>query len=217
MRNRRSPARLRRATSRGKGTGRSPNAEPPETRAPASRRLARQRNWKKPQRGTAGDPRFCVAPSRAAKEPEETPMRNRRSPARPRRVVSRGKGTGRNPNAEPPETRAPASRRLARQRNWKKPQCGTAGAPRVRVAEPRAAKSFKAAPHNSAARRAKSFPPSAACKFLDLPPVNLRNLHLHLTKNPFAGRPPHLCGVALNNRQCETAGNPRPSRRSPAV
>jgi len=30
-----------------------------------------------------------------------------------------------------------------------------------------------------------SFPPSAACKFLDLPPVNLRNLHLHLTKNPF--------------------------------
>ena len=43
-----------------------------------------------------------------------------------------------------------------------------------------------------------SFPPSAACKFLDLPPVNLRNLHLHLTKNPFASRPPHLCGVTLN-------------------
>ena len=42
-----------------------------------------------------------------------------------------------------------------------------------------------------------SFPPSAACKFLDLPPVNLRNLHLHLTKNPFASRPPHLCGVTL--------------------
>ena len=56
---------------------------------------------------------------------------------------------------------------------------------------------LKATPHNSAARRAMSFPPSAACKFLDLPPVNLRNLHLHLTKNPFAGRPPHLCGVAL--------------------
>ena len=55
----------------------------------------------------------------------------------------------------------------------------------------------KATPHNSAARPAMSFPPSAACKFLDLPPVNLRNLHLHLTKNPFAGRPPHLCGVAL--------------------
>ena len=27
--------------------------------------------------------------------------------------------------------------------------------------------------------------------------VNLRNLHLHLTKNPFAGQPPHLRGVAL--------------------
>ena len=51
--------------------------------------------------------------------------------------------------------------------------------------------------HNSAARLAMSFPPSAACKFLDLHPVNLRNLHLHLTKNPFASRPPHLCGVTL--------------------
>jgi len=40
----------------------------------------------------------------------------------------------------------------------------------------------KVTPHNSAARLAMSFPPSAACKFLDLPPVNLRNLHLHLTK-----------------------------------
>ena len=45
-----------------------------------------------------------------------------------------------------------------------------------------------------------SFPSSAACKFLDLPPVSLRNLHLHRTKNPFAGRPPHLCGVALKKR-----------------
>ena len=53
----------------------------------------------------------------------------------------------------------------------------------------------RAPPRNSAARQAMSFPPSAACKFLDLPPVNLRNLHL--TKNPFAGRPPHLCGVAF--------------------
>ena len=59
-------------------------------------------------------------------------------------------------------------------------------------------KSIKAPPHNSAARLAMSFPPSAACKFLDLHPVNLRNLHLHLTKNPFASRPPHLCGVTLN-------------------
>ena len=56
---------------------------------------------------------------------------------------------------------------------------------------------LKAPPHNSAARLAMSFPPSASCKFLDLPPVNLRNLHLHLTKNPFASRPPHLRGVTL--------------------
>ena len=58
-------------------------------------------------------------------------------------------------------------------------------------------KRFKASPHNSAARLAMPFPPSAACKFLDLHPVNLRNLHLHLTKNPFASRPPHLRGVTL--------------------
>ena len=52
------------------------------------------------------------------------------------------------------------------------------GAPFVCVA----CNEWKALPHNSAARLAMSFPPSAACKFLDLPPVNLRNLHLHLTK-----------------------------------
>ena len=62
----------------------------------------------------------------------------------------------------------------------------------------RTCRRIKAPPHNSAARLALSFPPSAACRFLDLPPVNLRNLHLHLTKNPFASRPPHLCGVTLN-------------------
>ena len=55
----------------------------------------------------------------------------------------------------------------------------------------------KATPHNLAARRAMSFPPSVACRFFDLHPVNLQNLHLHLTKNPFASRPPHLCGVTL--------------------
>ena len=59
----------------------------------------------------------------------------------------------------------------------------------------------KVTPHNSAARLAMSFPPSAACKFLDLPPVNLRNLHLHLTKNLFAGWLPHLYGVAVNLRR----------------
>ena len=65
------------------------------------------------------------------------------------------------------------------------------------MVSPKCSKLFKVTPHNSAARLAMSFPPSAACKFLDLPPVNLRNLHLHLTKNPFASRPPHLCGVTL--------------------
>ena len=53
---------------------------------------------------------------------------------------------------------------------------------------------------NSAARLARSFPPSAACKSLDLLPVNLRNLHLHLMKNPFAGQPLHLCAVPPRNR-----------------
>ena len=64
-----------------------------------------------------------------------------------------------------------------------------------------------------------SFPPSAACKFLDLPPVNLRNLHLHLTKNPFASRPPHLCGVTLKNLRNEPSSMgvsaPKGSRRRP--
>ena len=41
------------------------------------------------------------------------------------------------------------------------------------------------------------FPPSAACRFFDLPPVNLQNLPLHLTKNSFASAPTHLCGIAL--------------------
>ena len=68
------------------------------------------------------------------------------------------------------------------------------GAPFICVA----CNEWKALPHNSSAALAMSFPPSAACKFLDLPPVNLRNLHLHLTKNPFASLPPHLCGVTLN-------------------
>lgn len=69
------------------------------------------------------------------------------------------------------------------------------------------------------------FPPSAACRFLDLPPVNLRNLHLHLTKNPFAGQPPHLCGVTLRiaapeirrgdsgcQKPTESSRGPKPSR-----
>ncbi len=43
------------------------------------------------------------------------------------------------------------------------------------------------------------FPPSAACRFFDLPPVNLQNLPLHLTKNSFASAPTHLCGIALTD------------------
>ena len=68
------------------------------------------------------------------------------------------------------------------------------GAPFVCVA----CNEWKALPHNSAARLAMSFPPSAACKFLDLPPVNLRNLHLHLTKKSIRQPTASLCGVTLN-------------------
>ena len=45
---------------------------------------------------------------------------------------------------------------------------------------------FKEIPHNTAAHLAVPFPTSAACRFLDLPPVNLRNLQLHLSKNSLA-------------------------------
>ena len=45
---------------------------------------------------------------------------------------------------------------------------------------------FKELPHNTAAHLAVPFPTSAACRFLDLPPVNLRNLQLHLSKNSLA-------------------------------
>jgi hypothetical protein len=40
---------------------------------------------------------------------------------------------------------------------------------------------LKELPHNTAAHLAVPFPTSAACRFLDLPPVNLRNLQLHLS------------------------------------
>jgi hypothetical protein len=40
------------------------------------------------------------------------------------------------------------------------------------------------------------FLPSASCRNLDLPPVNLRFLQSHLTKNAFAIAPTHLCGIA---------------------
>ena len=41
------------------------------------------------------------------------------------------------------------------------------------------------------------FLPSASCRNLDLPPVNLRFLQSHLTKNAFAIAPTHSCGIAL--------------------
>ena len=57
------------------------------------------------------------------------------------------------------------------------------------------------------------FPPSAACRFFDLPPVNLQNLPLHLTKNSFASAPTHLCGIALDvcgaKKVLENFGAPR--------
>lgn len=56
----------------------------------------------------------------------------------------------------------------------------------------------KAPLHNAAACRRRLFRRLAACRFLDLPQVNLRNTRLRLTKNPFAGRPPHLCGADIN-------------------
>jgi hypothetical protein len=49
---------------------------------------------------------------------------------------------------------------------------------------------IKKIPRNTAARLAVPFPPAASCKFLDLPPVSLRNLQAHLTKNALASRPP---------------------------
>ena len=53
---------------------------------------------------------------------------------------------------------------------------------------------IKAAPPNSAARLALSFPPPAACRFLDFSPVSLQNLHLHPTKN--------ICHLAAAFAQC---------------
>ena len=54
---------------------------------------------------------------------------------------------------------------------------------------------------HSAAALAMPFPPSAACRNLDLPPVNLRFLQLHLTKNTYAIAPPRRiidCPGAVN-------------------
>ena len=60
---------------------------------------------------------------------------------------------------------------------------------------------IKALPHNSSAALAMPFLPSASCRNLDLPPVNLRFLQSHLTKNAFAIAPTHLCGIALEPKE----------------
>ena len=54
------------------------------------------------------------------------------------------------------------------------------------------------------------FLPSASCRNLDLPPVNLRFLQSHLTKNAFAIAPTHLCGIAL--RECDQRNRAKGSR-----
>ena len=72
-----------------------------------------------------------------------------------------------------------------------------------------------AIPHNAPATLAASLPPSAACRFLELHPVNLQNLQLHLTKNSRAIVPTGLCGLAyaLVGNQKKT---PLPCRRGEA-
>ena len=57
------------------------------------------------------------------------------------------------------------------------------------------------------------FPPSAACRFFDLPPVNLQNLPLQLTKNSFASAPTHLCGIAYIFHHLLLRKNPRLLRK----
>jgi hypothetical protein len=51
------------------------------------------------------------------------------------------------------------------------------------------------------------FQPSAACKFLDLPPVSPRNLQAHLTKKALADRLSLLCGISLNPKRYEVSEN----------
>ena len=74
---------------------------------------------------------------------------------------------------------------------------GRAESPLLASAEAKPSATSKALPHNSSAALAMPFLPSASCRNLDLPPVNLRFLQSHLTKNVFAIAPTHLCGIAL--------------------
>lgn len=68
---------------------------------------------------------------------------------------------------------------------------------------------LKASPHNSATRRAISF---RHLQHANFPPANLCNLHLHLTKNPLADRPPHSCGAALNLRSAKIVSGSVPQQ-----
>ena len=68
---------------------------------------------------------------------------------------------------------------------------------------------LKASPHNSATRRAISF---RHLRHVNFPPANLCNLHLHLTKNPLADRPPHSCGAALNLRSARIVSGSVPQQ-----
>ena len=74
---------------------------------------------------------------------------------------------------------------------------GRAESPLLASAEAKPSATSKALPHNSSAALAMPFLPSASCRNLDLPPVNLRFLQSHLTKNAFAIAPTHSCGIAL--------------------
>jgi hypothetical protein len=59
------------------------------------------------------------------------------------------------------------------------------------------------------------FLPSASCRNLDLPPVNLRFLQSHLTKNAFAIAPTHLCGIALKIRPLPEVETGREGTQTP--
>ena len=70
---------------------------------------------------------------------------------------------------------------------------------------------------NELAAPAMPFLPSAACRFFDLPPVNLQNLPLNLTKNSFASAPTHLCGIALNGADSVPRARSAPFPAAPSL
>ena len=58
------------------------------------------------------------------------------------------------------------------------------------------AAAFKAIPHNAAQGLTDAFVLSAACSFLDVPPVRLRNLQFASDANPSRHPSRELCGIA---------------------